>query len=494
MSEVASGKAVVCDGDELEPGLWKCLTEALENEGNYQITIKAEEKQVTELFLCHNGEEEYAQQCKAEGAGLENGKVAAFGKAPFRFMFPEAMSEDSILIEARGPDGTQVEMDGESMPGEKGCWICYYSPVVHGPHTVSIACGKYPIPGFPRVVEINNAERTFLGDIRVLNLAKTIDTWDKECVFRVEYPSAIPREIISVMVTYPSGTKVNCVKNADDIYERSFACGMPGQYRIDVTMNGSHVEGSPFVRRVGNSAEESAAKATVSGDGIISDMNTCGHVTDFILRFKCPESQLGISCVGPDGKPTLIDGMEVDGETDCWRVEYLPPIEGVYTISITVGDVHIPNSPFQIAVRQSIGGMGKLLVFFSSASGKREAQRDLNRLEAIFLAKGMLSREDFAPFFAVDMWERDAREELYRVAKSRDLPQIWINDYFVGGVNQLQELEDERGLDMLLEQMAEDAKKPKSDLEEHFLTSNMAGNSFNAAKDAVEGEDKCVIS
>ena len=53
-------------------------------------------------------------------------------------------------------------------------------------------------------------------------------------------------------------------------------------------------------------------------------------------------------------------------------------------------------------------------MFFSSASGKKAAQRDLNRLEQFFLAKGLLEKDEvFAPFHAVDTWDREAREELF---------------------------------------------------------------------------------
>lgn len=70
----------------------------------------------------------------------------------------------------------------------------------------------------------------------------------------------------------------------------------------------------------------------LSGDGILSGMNTCGYATDFLLSFPCPEEHISISCVGPDGKPTLIDGSEVEGNTNCWKVEYLPQIEGLIKV------------------------------------------------------------------------------------------------------------------------------------------------------------------
>ena len=48
--------------------------------------------------------------------------------------------------------------------------------------------------------------------------------------------------------------------------------------------------------------------------------------------------------------------------------------------------------------------------------------------------------------------------------------------------------------DMLFEKMYEDAKKPQSDLEEAFLTSKLAGDTFNnVVKGAVDGKDCCVM-
>ena len=220
------GEEIVSDGDELEEGMWRCMTETLAKEGNHVISVKANAKVVTATVPCKSGDKRNAALCRAEGAGLEDGKVAAFAKAPFRFLFPESMSEDSIVIEATGPDGQVVEMDGESMPGEKGCWICYYSPVVPGPHLINIACGAHPIPGFPKTVQISHAEKTFLGSIQVVNLPPVLETWDKRCNFRVEFPPAIPTDLIKVQVTYPSGTTVNCSVDADDVHARSFGCGM----------------------------------------------------------------------------------------------------------------------------------------------------------------------------------------------------------------------------------------------------------------------------
>lgn len=487
-----AGRAVPsCDGNELGPGLWECTTSPLGEAGTYRVEVAAGAHKVSEAVDVVPCETVYCLQCRAEGAGLEDGRIAAWAKAPFRFYYPPDMSEDIIRIQAVDDEGTPVEMDGEASPGEQGCWICFYSPVRPGAHTISISCGDCAVPGFPRRVTIAAPEKVFLNQVVVEGLRDDVTTFDERCVFSVAYPDSVPAEAVTVEFEGPSGAVAPCDRGADP-HECSFPCGVAGDYAVYVKLNGVEVAGSPFLRTVVDPAVAFAAQCSVSGDGILSGMNSCGYATDFVLTFQCPEEYLSIGCIGPDGKATLIDGMELEGRPNCWRVEYLPAAEGEYVISICVGQIHIPNSPFRVVVRPSIGGRGKLLVFFSSASGKKAAQRDLNRLEQLFLAKGLLD-DKFEPFHAVDTWEREAREELFRIAGSRSLPQVWINDYPVGDVNKLQELEDEHVLSMLLEKMFEDAKKPDSPLEQYMLVHKAGeGVKLGAAKAAVEGE-KCVL-
>ncbi len=47
-------------------------------------------------------------------------------------------------------------------------------------------------------------------------------------------------------------------------------------FQIDVLLNEEHIQGSPFVRHVVDPGVKFATECTVSGDGILSGMNTCG--------------------------------------------------------------------------------------------------------------------------------------------------------------------------------------------------------------------------
>ncbi len=186
-----------CDGNELKEGLWECITSPLQHPGLFTISVSAGAHQLTTNVNVVPCESVFALQCRAEGAGLEDDKIAAFAKAPFRFYFPEQMPEEIIRITAVHENGSSVEMDGESLPGEPGCWICFFAPVSPGVHTISISCGDYPVPGFPKLVRIKDAKETF-SDMIECDLRRDIATWDLRCDFRVSVPAAVPQEAVKV--------------------------------------------------------------------------------------------------------------------------------------------------------------------------------------------------------------------------------------------------------------------------------------------------------
>ena len=128
-------------------------------------------------------------------------------------------------------------------------------------------------------------------------------------------------------------------------------------------------------------------------------------------------------------------------------------------------------------------------MFFSSASGRQKAQRDLNQLQTIFVAKKLHETPNFTPFIPIDTCPKDTRDELFRIAGTKELPQVWINDKYVGGVDRVQQLEDDGELQPLLDRMMIDFHKPKSALEASVTHASQAYAHSDAAK-ALEDEDK----
>ena len=92
--------------------------------------------------------------------------------------------------------------------------------------------------------------------------------------------------------------------------------------------------------------------------------------------------------------PTQDIGVQVaatkDGE---YRVTYKPTVAGAYKVHVTVGDEHIPGSIFNVLVleSESLGGEGKIRVYFSTTSSSEKAKRDVFSLETLLTVHQSIS-------------------------------------------------------------------------------------------------------
>jgi glutaredoxin len=113
---------------------------------------------------------------------------------------------------------------------------------------------------------------------------------------------------------------------------------------------------------------------------------------------------------------------------------------------------HIPGSVFTVIVRdyESLGGEGKIIVFFSTTSSSEKGRQDVFKLETLLTAKKIHQRPDFEPWTPVDLMDRDDREAVFRRAGTRNLPIIFIDDQYVGDFDTLERANEAGRLDELL--------------------------------------------
>eukprot|EP00301_Raphidiophrys_heterophryoidea_P022068 c6314_g1_i1.p1 GENE.c6314_g1_i1~~c6314_g1_i1.p1 ORF type:complete len:480 (-),score=133.17 c6314_g1_i1:320-1705(-) len=133
-------------------------------------------------------------------------------------------------------------------------------------------------------------------------------------------------------------------------------------------------------------------------------------------------------------------------------VEYTPNIPGECTVSITLDAKHVPGSPFTAHVlkQESLGGEGKIRVFFSTTSASQKGREDNFNLQRLLEAKHVHLRPDFEPWIAVDVMNRDDREAVFRRAGTRHLPIVFIDDEYVGDYDRCAQLEESGDLDNML--------------------------------------------
>ena len=132
--------------------------------------------------------------------------------------------------------------------------------------------------------------------------------------------------------------------------------------------------------------------------------------------------KLEVKVVGPanhDCTPKMT--KNADGSYD---VVYNPTTPGDYEIHVTLDGEHVPGSIFHVTVLPeiSLGGEGKILVFFSTTSSSNKGRRDVVDLQRLLEAKKVHERADFVPWVPVDIMTPEDRDLVFQKAGTKTLP------------------------------------------------------------------------
>lgn len=140
---------------------------------------------------------------------------------------------------------------------------------------------------------------------------------------------------------------------------------------------------------------------------------------------------------------------EDDGK---YAASYLPTRPGMYTVAVTYDGEHVPGSVFDVMINGEIdlGGAGTVRVYYTTVTGSRKVRGDIDKLEWMFWMKKVHLRPDFEPWIAVDAMEKKDRDDVFAKAGTRTLPMVYIDDKFIGGWDEIEELNEYGELDNLL--------------------------------------------
>lgn len=180
---------------------------------------------------------------------------------------------------------------------------------------------------------------------------------EQESGLKVNHPASFAVSLngakgqIDAKVHSPSGALEGCcVTELDqDKYAVRFIPRENGLYLIDVKFNGSHIPGSPFKIRVGETGQAGdPGMVTAYGAGL--EGGNTGTACEFVVN---------TSKAGPGALAVTIDGPS-KVKMDCvecpegYKVTYTPMAPGNYLISIRYGGpYHIVGSPFKAKITGS---------------------------------------------------------------------------------------------------------------------------------------------
>jgi glutaredoxin len=141
--------------------------------------------------------------------------------------------------------------------------------------------------------------------------------------------------------------------------------------------------------------------------------------------------------------------LDIKTENGVHKVSYTPKAPGKVNINVTYDDTHVPGSQFNatILASESLGGEGKIRVFYSTTFFRQEDRKNFQSLEILFQAKKIHLRPEFEPFIAIDVLDRPDREAVFRKAGKRTVPMVFVDDQFIGGWTEIAELNEMGQLD-----------------------------------------------
>ncbi|XP_041952722.1 filamin-A isoform X1 [Alosa sapidissima] len=282
-----------------------------------------------------------SHKVRAGGPGLERAEAGV--PAEFSIWTREA-GAGGLSIAVEGPSKAEIAFE-DRKDGSSGVSYIVQEP---GDYEVSIRFNDEHIPDSPFVVPVASPS----DDARRLTVASL-----QESGLKVNQPASFAvslngaKGVIDAKVHSPSGALEECCVTEidEDKYAVRFIPRENGLYLIDVKFNGSHIPGSPFKIRVGETGQ-AGDPGMVSAYGAGLEGGTTGSPCEFIVN---------TSSAGPGALAVTIDGpskvkMDCQECPEGYKVTYTPMAPGNYLISIKYGGpYHIVGSPFKAKITGS---------------------------------------------------------------------------------------------------------------------------------------------
>jgi len=194
-----------------------------------------------------------------------------------------------------------------------------------------------------------------------------------------------------------------------------------------------------------------AAACRAYGPGLVEGV--AQEPAPFVVDCPNGTGQLEVRVEGPRSRAQVnITKTTNPNGTASYNVVYTPTEPGEYKVHVTFGGLHIPGSVFTVRVLEavSLGGEGKIRVFYSTTSSTEKGRHDVIHLQRLLEAKKVHQRPDFEPWIPVDVMEREDREAVFKKAGTRALPIVFVDDKYVGDYDTVQTLEETGKLNDLL--------------------------------------------
>ncbi|XP_056004558.1 filamin-A-like isoform X3 [Ostrea edulis] len=241
--------------------------------------------------------------------------------------------------------GVRAEINVKVVSLGGGKHRCTYIPVVPGAYLLHITWNGRQLRGSPYKVNVIGTfypnKVTVSGEgLRGGILGRSMDV-------AIDTRKAGPGELTAFCMGPAKASYCELQDNHDGTFVLKVKPQEPGRHVLQIKYGGEHINGSPFVLKVG--AQPDASKVRVTGPGVEHGI-LATYQSRFIVETRgAGAGQLTVRIRGPKG------GFQVEMYRDSQRdrtilCRFDPTETGLYIVSVRWSGVDVPGSPFQINI------------------------------------------------------------------------------------------------------------------------------------------------
>merc|ERR1740128_165602 len=227
---------------------------------------------------------------------------------------------------------------------EEGLYAVNFVPYELGIHTVTVRYREMDIPGSPFQFTVGPLQDS--GSHRVHaggpGLARGVEGEAAE--FNV-WTREAGAGSLAISVEGPSKAEIDFKDRKDGSCYVSYVVSEPGEYRVGVKFNDSHIPESPYKVYV-TPANKDAHRVSVN------QLPDAGVQVDKPIVFTVDRSgckgQLDCKVVSPSGHEDDCFAQYLDEDT--YSVRFLPKENGIHQLHVKWNNVHVPGSPFRLKI------------------------------------------------------------------------------------------------------------------------------------------------
>ncbi|EFA84721.1 gelation factor [Heterostelium album PN500] len=297
-----------------------------------------------------------------DGPGFE----AAQARRPTQFTIhsvgadgqPSKDGGDPFQVSISGPHQVDVSISDN----EDGTYTVAYTPEKPGDYEIIVTLNEKPIKDIPKSIHIKPAADPNNSYAEGPGLEAGECFQPSKFKIHAVDPDGVPRndggDGFVVTVEGPAPVDPYMVDNGDGTYDVEFEPKVPGDYTINLTLDGDTVNGFPKVVRVKPAPAAGNSYAKGPGlkeafDNAVAEFTIYSVDTDGNARTDGGDPFV-VTIQGPNGLEVV---PKVEDKNDgTYHVEYEPLVEGDYNINVTLRDTPIKDMPVTVKCIEGADG------------------------------------------------------------------------------------------------------------------------------------------